>query len=511
MQERKPNIAMNVNMTYPNNPDYEMEVMLKKINLDEERIHDLRNNNGFIVTEPKSIKKDLKAADGIYSRKFGTTLQDINAFENRYKCKCGNLQGRVYIGIKCPICNEEVEFVDDNYNYFGWLVLQDPYKVIHPGIYAQLRNFFGVNKIRENRMDNIIKILDKKDEDGYTIQRGEPTEDEPFLGIGMIDFVERFDEIMSFYLKKYPQKKDMYDDIMKDREIIFTQSIPVYTTQLRPFSLEDSQFGYEKVNEIYTLLAKLVHTVNNKELKMFRKTKPKNECLFGIQTQFNDLYTEQINIMATKKGELRQNFGGRFNFSARCVITQEPSLEIDSVKLPYFALVELLKPTIINILKKSYNINYSDAYKIWYKAQINKDMRIWDIIDQFIKDKGYIPLIINRNPTINYGSILFMRCIGINDNYTMSVPLQILKPLGADFDGDVLNILYIINTEFERKAEIVFSPKFAMLISHNDGKFDSSMNHSRDTLIMLNSFVQLSRDNYTEEELKLIEMCKSME
>ena len=397
IDNNKPSIAMNVNMTYPNNPEYEIEVMLKKINLDDERIHDLRTNHGFIVTEPKSIKKDLKGADSIYSRKFGTTLQDVNAFENRYKCRCGHLQGRIYIGINCPVCGEEVEFVDDDYNYFGWLVLHEPYRVIHPGYYAQLRNFFGVNKIRENRIDNIIKPVILKDEDGFDIERGEPSVDEPFAGIGMIDFVNRFDEIMDFYLKKYPQKKDMYDDIMKGRRDVFTQSIPVYTTQLRPFSLEDSQFNYEKVNEYYTMIAKLVHTINNDKLKIFRKAKPVSTMLFDIQIEFNKLYTEQINILATKKGELRQNFGGRFNFSARCVIAQEPSLEIDSVKLPYFALVELLKPTIVNILKKSYNMTYSDAYKIWYKAQINKDMRVWSIIDQFIKDKGHIPILINRN------------------------------------------------------------------------------------------------------------------
>lgn len=397
MMNEKPNIAMNVNVTYPNNPDYDMEVKLEKINLDKERVKDLRSNNGFIVTEPKSIKKDLKAADGIYSRKFGTTLQDVNAFENRYKCKCGHLQGRVYIGIKCPVCGEPVEFVDDNYNYFGWLVLKDPYYIIHPAIYAQLRNFFGTNKIRENRIDNIIKPVVPKDEDGFTISNGQPTEDEPFLGIGMMDFIKRFDEVMDFYLKKYPQKKDMYDDILSDRDLIFTQSIPVYTTQLRPYALEDSQFGYEKVNEYYTMLAKLVHVVNNDDLKMFRKLKPKNQCLYDIQMYFNKLYKEQIDIMATKKGEIKQNFGGRFNFSARCVITQEPKLEIDSVKLPYFALVELLQPTLINILKKSYNISYSEAYKIWYKAQIKKDMRVWSIIEQFIADRGYIPLLIGRN------------------------------------------------------------------------------------------------------------------
>lgn len=106
---------------------------------------------------------------------------------------------------------------------------------------------------------------------------------------------------------------------------------------------------------------------------------------------------------------------------------------------------------------------------------------------------------------------MFMRCVGINDNYTMSVPLQILSPLGGDFDGDVLNIFYIINKAFAERAEIVFSPKYAMMISHNDGKFDSAMNHSRDTLIILNSFIQLSRDNYTQEELEQIRICQNME
>ena len=40
---------------------YEENLKKLKINLDEERIYDLRHNNGFIVTEPQSIKKDLKA------------------------------------------------------------------------------------------------------------------------------------------------------------------------------------------------------------------------------------------------------------------------------------------------------------------------------------------------------------------------------------------------------------------------------------------------------------------
>ena len=42
----------------------------------------------------------------------------------------------------------------------------------------------------------------------------------------------------------------------------------------------------------------------------------------------------------------------------------------------------------------------------------------------------------NRNPTINYGSLLQMFCVGMNKDldhdYTMSLPLQILPLLAAD-------------------------------------------------------------------------------
>ena len=87
-----------------------------------------------------------------------------------------------------------------------------------------------------------------------------------------------------------------------------------------------------------------------------------------------------------------------------------------------------------------------------------------------------------------------------------SIELRLLEKI-----IDVLNVLYIINEAFAERAEIVFSPKYAMMMSHDDGKFDSAMNHSRDTLIMLNSFIDLSREYYTQEELDQIKLCQSME
>ena len=56
-------------------------------------------------------------------------------------------------------------------------------------------------------------------------------------------------------------------------------------------------------------------------------------------------------------------------------------------------------------------------------------------------------------------------------------------------------------------ADNVFNPRNAMYISKNDGMFNNSYNHKRDTIINMNTFVQLSRSNYTDEELAAIKQC----
>lgn len=98
---------------------------------------------------------------------------------------------------------------------------------------------------------------------------------------------------------------------------------------------------------------------------------------------------------------------------------------------------------------------------------------------------------------------------GISTGYTMLIPLEVLEGLAADFDGDTLNIMYIINKDFQTAAENVFNPRNAMFISTNDGMFNNSYNHKRDTIINMNTLVQLSRDNYTPEELSAIKAAQS--
>ena len=119
--------------------------------------------------------------------------------------------------------------------------------------------------------------------------------------------------------------------------------------------------------------------------------------------------------------------------------------------MPYVELVKCLQQRIINILVRTYNISPSDAYDIWSKAVSTKDERIAEIINTIIRSEPEgLPVIINRNPTLAYGSVLQMFCIGFTDTLTMSVPLQVLTLLAADQIAVELFAMKYIETSLQR-------------------------------------------------------------
>ena len=163
------------------------------------------------------------------------------------------------------------------------------------------------------------------------------------------------------------------------------------------------------------------------------------------------LYAEVINIIKGKKGNIRTLFGGRCNFTSRNVITADPGLRIDEVRLPYSAMLELLQQSIINILTKTYNLSYADAYKKWYQANLQKDPAIVHIINSIIKNSTEtgrgLPVIINRNPTIGYGFLLQAMHgykhlnIALQDGSTREGILQVKHYVNCNWDTLMLEWL----------------------------------------------------------------------
>lgn len=388
-------------LSYPfindDDAEYFYETVMARRNLDDVREKYISSGKGFIINKPqKTTKKDMKDPNSIYSSRFGQTLGDVHPFADRYRCKCRDLTGRKNIGILCPRCKERVRYVDDDYDYFGFMALQENFHVIHPNLYKSIEFYIG--------KDNLAKILDynvEKDIDGHIIQNTEVNKNEPFRGIGMIEFKERFDEILDFYrtinrAKTGSKKEEYYQDIKENRDIIFTQTIVVMTTLLRPFQITGKGFSFEKTNSIYNMMARLVAHINNNKLRINRKRKQKNQLLWDLQCKQQELYQEIEDILSGKKGIIKGLLGGRYQFTSRDVIIPDKTLRIDEVSLPYVALVELLQQTIVNLLQKIYNLSCNDAYNIWYNANFTRDNRVVSIIENLIK-KRKIHVLINRN------------------------------------------------------------------------------------------------------------------
>ena len=495
---------------YPHaDPDHVYEAFLSIINLDEEMKNDVITDNGFIINAEVNIRKDIKNIDGMFSLRYGPTLDDVGACSFRYRCECGNLKYRFNLKRVCPICGKPVKYMDDNLKYFGWLVLKDEYTYIHPNLFRCIESFIGAKKL-----NNILKDNDEKDENGFKIKTAERrAKGEIYAGIGMIDFKNKFDEIMQFYLKKYPNKKDLYQHIMNNKCCIFTHSLPVYTTHLRPYRVDGAQLYFEGTNSIYSILCRLAAQINQTNTRMDRKRKPKNQLLYDFQIRVGKLYTEIINILKGKKGIILQLFGGRYNFSSREVIKPNPALKIDEVRVPYVAYIELNRQRIINVLHKTYGMTFDKADKLVSSAIINKSDKdlVYKICLELINDEERgTPVLINRNPTIGFGSQLQMFIVGINMSYTLHLPLQVLELMAADFDGDVLNVNEIINQDAFNAFYRTLNPANNMMVSKNDGKFNNSVNHYRDTILNADNLIRVGRSAYTPDDIQRIEMLKAM-
>ena len=230
------NSQMSIKLTYPYSDEFEYDTFLRRINLDDARLADFKSGKGFAIQTSKSIKGDIKNQLGIFSNRFGSTIDNVDSFNGKYRCRCGHTKGSIMHGEVCPICGTIVKFYDDDVSIFGWLLLKNDYFVIHPNIYRTLEAFIGAT-----RLGRIIEPEVQVNSDGAIVSIGIPKKDEPFKGIGMLNFRERYDEILNYYLAKNPGKQAIYDSLIENKPLTFSRSIPVFSALLRPYSVDGSQ------------------------------------------------------------------------------------------------------------------------------------------------------------------------------------------------------------------------------------------------------------------------------
>lgn len=116
----------------------------------------------------------------------------------------------------------------------------------------------------------------------------------------------------------------------------------------------------------------------------------------------------------------------RCNNTARNVIIPDPTLADNEVDVSYNTFRILFKNKIIYYLMKLNDIPLSKAYTIWAKSFMFDNM-VLEVMN-YIVQKEQPRLLINRNPTLNFYSMLLMKIRMVKhsvDDFTLSVPLSI--------------------------------------------------------------------------------------
>ena len=404
------------------------KVKFSRMNWDNEYYYDIIYGNGFNITEPAEISLDgtkQKSLYGPQSPLYGTSYDDEHAFIERYRCRCGEFKGRQFDGEICPYCGTPVEFKDSDINITGWITLSK--QIISPYYF----NLF-CQTIGKEIFPDIIYAKNKITIDGI---KERPTEDDideeplsPFSGIGVYEFYKRYNEILLYFKKKKKNKASTIDILLKEKSKVFVSHIPVPSTLLRPQSVSGDTFYFNTVD-------KLINTIFSLSESLASCTDVEEDyILHRLQVKVNsmwDIYFEELN---GKEGFIRGTIlGGSLNFTARNVIIPDPTLKDNQVDLSYHTFLELFKYKIIHYLMKLDDISLSKATSIW-RAASNFDEKVYEIM-QYIVDNEHVKVLINRNPTLNYYSMLLMDIRKVKrdgSDYALSVPLSILPGLNAD-------------------------------------------------------------------------------
>ena len=437
-------------------------------------------NPDALMTEPESFlhKTGEFQKGGLFDEEiFGK----LSSYGREYSCECGARNGRFFAGTTCEECGTEVLCQDSLYTRRGWIDLGG-HSIIHPLMFLFLKKVIGANYLF-----SILKGVQEYDQDGMPVL---PEKGKLFEGIGMVEFERRFDEILAHFedgAATSGSEKHL-EMIRANRTRVFATKVPVYNHVLRPAIVQRGKnVIFDEVNNLFNHLIRF--NVQLQNLTSQERTKPRlDSILWEFQQKLMEVADYVIVGLSSKHGFLRKNvLGTRVNFSARSVITPlSLGHEIDEVHVPYLTFLELFRFQIINILRNTRKCTVLDADEIWAKAQSNFDKDIHALCEELIRSQNGWPALLNRNPSIAFGSILSVRITGVKPDptdYTFSINNNILRLIGGDYDGDEVNLIPLFDTELV-EAFSVFQPQ-RMMVSRTDYKFNQAMQLSKDHLLGL--------------------------
>lgn len=428
------------------------------------------------------------------------TTYESDTLESVPSCTCGALRGGTANSNQVCLDCGTTPTIPAEREIESQLWIRAPNGVrglIHPLLLGYLDRFFGSNgaSIIQYMMDPFYRPK-KKTPQLLQIDRSHHKR-------GLNYFITNFDEVFQFLLygvsisKTKKLKERFAQFIARNRSKLFPNALPIPSKIT--FIVESTPTGKFGDNSMESALD-AVRTIGgiSSGVEVLRIDQLESKA-FRASMQLTNFYDVQYSkSLSPKPGWFRRHvFGSRPAFSFRAVISSlSEAHRYNEVHLPWSLSVSLFKQHLRNKLQNKHGMSPSKSNQyvndhietysplldeiftelieeatMQSKAdsvrKADSILRKIDLPDELHYDAG-IPVVIQRNPSLKRLSAqrFFVTKIKKDPNInTISLSVLVLKGPNADFDGDALNGILILDQVMRRGLEKLAS-HYAVMDMH---------------------------------------------
>jgi len=388
------------------------------------------------ITNSKPFKNSSYTKDGLFSQQiFGPVKSYCCA------CKTNAYRGKRNRNKKCHKCQVVITSSDTRRQTFAKIEL--PFPILNPLFY------FLAIKMKTTSKEILTNFLEYKEryyfnDEGELIKIPKNADVEKNIYVlegldGAIKYIENLSE----------NKLDDASEFIRDNKKALTISnVIVIPPKFRPCNRDSSgKFIMDNINKLYNQILIRSNLVKRSPVDM---TDTDNVDIYKmnfvhLQKYSLELYNYVLDKLSKKDGLIRSNIlGKRVDFSGRAVITPNPKLSLSECAIPYFMMLEIVKPQLTGYLvRQRVKKTYKAALDLIEECIKNRDFELYDHLCNFAKGKYCI---LNRQPTLHRLGMLGFE-ITITKGNTIEIPPMITAPFNADFDGDCMALYFPVNEE----------------------------------------------------------------
>lgn len=411
----------------------------------------------FIVNRIDVSKKEEKDRLNrlLYTHYNGDSLDIVPT------CDCGTVRGEYNKGIRCKICGTIVESSTERpLESLLWIECPEGVDtLINPSAWGILSNALTVGGC--NVMEWLCNPMYNPTTNGPApILNVIPPEWPRSLNFFYHNFDMIFDTLLKLRVVKRDEeyRNDLVEFVRMYRDRIFCKYLPFpsrigFITEATPLGTFADTTMAPAIDAIRTI------TSISTSITPLSQRSRESRTVKAI-SQLSQYYRSfKKDTLGSKRGAFRKHiFGGRTHFTGRAVISSlSEDHHYEELHLPWAMSVQLYKIHLTNkLLKRGFSPR--EITEIFHEYVNQYSPLLDELFHELIAESPFrgLPVILQRNPSLVRGSAQRFYVTKVKTDVTIntiSLSVLCLKAPNADFDGDELNLMAILDVEMHDKLE----------------------------------------------------------